>query len=299
MSAVDSAPTVMVTEAAGAPGWPSACRSMLWGVLRLVRHRPSREDDWQTLLEPVEGQCENDDSEDERLAEVAEQTQKLAEEGLLGTMPERVIQLALAASDIDLHMGFSWKGPVELHAFSFFVESNGKLLGDPCWELNCQETDPILPMEDAGDDRIALRLRLNAIPETAYGCYIALVCFHFTSDPMYYSGGLLYTEDLSVRLAAGPRKPDFWRFKDEYCGTLDSCNTWVAAFLYRGPRGRWRLEPTLSKFNIVAFQQRSPIDAVAEAARNLAWRMRYLPRDRAWNIAAQERGLPAAGSGGA
>jgi len=218
-------------------------------------------------------------------------------EGILGTIPEKVIQLAPAACDLDLHMGFSWEGHAELHAFSFFVEANGKLLGEPCF-LDNHASDPILPVEDTGDDRLALRLRLNALPEAAYGCFVALVCFHFTSDPKYYSGGLLYTKDLSVRLAAGPRKPDLWRYK-EFIAPLESSNTWVSAFLYRGPRGRWRLEPMSSKFLIMAVRDRPPAEAVAEAARNLSWRMRALPRNRAWQIAAQERGIPVSGSGGA
>jgi len=285
------APAGMATEAAGAETWPSACSSMLWGILRLVRRKSPEVDDWQTLLEPVEVVTREPPRTKDEFDEFVA---KKAEDGLLGTIPNRVIQLAPAAYDMDLHMGFSFEGPAELHAFSFLVEANGKLLGEPCWQ-NSQAGAPIVPVEDPGDDKLALKLRLNAIPEAAYGCFFCLACFHFSSDPMYYSGGLLYNTNLAVRLATGPREPDLWRY-DDPIPPEESCNIWVSAFLYRGPHGRWRLEPLTSKFFIAAVNENAPADAVAEAARSLSWKMGDLSRNRALQSA--DRALQSAWGAG-
>jgi len=140
------------------------------------------------------------------------------------------------------------------------------------------------------EDLGAFALRPSALPEAAHTCFFGLTASE-GADAEQTSTGFLMVREAQVRLASGPHEPHFWR----YCQNApnDAANVWFCAMMYRGPHGSWRFEPLNLKFMAMALGERGvdEAEAMADAAEALAWRLRWLPKDRSWKSACEERGI--------
>jgi len=257
-------------------GGQSACRSMFQGAWRLLFFRPRAPTRVDEILEPVKLQRKKGDKPDPT-----------------GTLPHRAVKLKPAAINCDLYLSFSWIGSADLSGLCLLVEENGKLL-ETLWQERPGSLGrcgvQVLPMESFAADAVdagAFALRLRHVPESVHAMLFCLAAWETEREdtPTAFES----VNEAEVRLSTALGAPHVWRYRQG--APQDMANTWLCAVLYRGPFGQWHLEPLSMKFLVMALKDCREEEAVLEAARNLAWRLRWLAKDRRWAAAERERGL--------
>eukprot|EP00931_Biecheleriopsis_adriatica_P091540 TRINITY_DN65421_c0_g1_i1.p1 TRINITY_DN65421_c0_g1~~TRINITY_DN65421_c0_g1_i1.p1 ORF type:complete len:302 (-),score=73.58 TRINITY_DN65421_c0_g1_i1:79-984(-) len=292
-----------------------ACRSMLIGVLRLVKA-------------PFQVLCRSNKVRQlpaqEVLVPVKRPPQPEAGEDLNGSMPHRMVQFAQAASRETLHLGFHWLGRGRLSCLVLQLQSDGKPISC-AWRGSCGNLDSSgVELRAPSDDSVGVQsteilaadaegkfteqiaemlhggdvvLKLDQVPESTFAVAIALVASqddqHLTS-----SSTLGRMTEVTLTMSQAGRKEPFWRHRQER--GCEIANVLVSCCIYRGPHGGWRMEPMTVRVMMMQLEEASAEAAsAAEAARVVAHQLRWLTKDRCWKSTSEERRLHSPGYCGA
>ena len=218
------------------------CRSMLQGILRLLRNPlklPAVDDErpWLFPLQPV--------SADE-------------DEEQLGTMPGRAVGLSCRANVEALDLKLFWKGQGQLKCICLLMTKEGKYI-QHVWEGGSRSAGiryrPHHPRcsQDAGVgadeedlsqlDTVlgdSISLDLGRLDENVFACLFSLAGtdegLGFASDD-----ALMQFRELTMALYSASSQEMIFRYRQ---GCLrKECNILTSLCLYRGPHQTWRLEP--------------------------------------------------------
>lgn len=214
-----------------------------------------------------------------------------------GTYPKLAVQLSRATAASELDLCFSWElmNPgISLEGFCLLVREDGRpqhlVHGGLSGSLNTLGVG-VLP-QCAGSSEGRFRLRLGHVPAQVFGAiFIVTAEAPEKLDPKRKAAGFAHVSSTCVALrSAGSKEgsPHIWRYRQPCAHAV--ANVWVCTGMYRGPNGRWRLEPLVRKFSMHALargEDRSK--GIHSAGESIAWQLKWWTRDRSWAMASEER----------